>query len=76
VRATEQRVARIKDHPSPKTDTRKQKNELLFKDLSRDLSRRFGTRVSIRKTARKGHIQIEFYSDQDLDRIIFLLRPN
>jgi ParB family transcriptional regulator, chromosome partitioning protein len=77
VRATEQRVARIKGHSSPKTDgDRKQKNELLFKDLSRDLSRRFGTHVSIRKTARKGRIQIEFYSDQDLDRIISLLRPN
>lgn len=38
-------------------------------DLTRDLESYFGTKVSIHHTAKGGRLQIEFYSDEDLDRI-------
>jgi len=76
VRATEHRVARIKASSVPKVDAnREQSTKILLNDLSQELSRRLGTRVSIRKRGRRGRIQIEFYSDEELDRIIYLLRP-
>lgn len=41
--------------------------------VAEDLSRRFGTRVQIKRRGRKGRLEIEFYSDDDLDRLIELL---
>jgi ParB family chromosome partitioning protein len=38
-----------------------------------DLSRYFGTRVDIQKRGKRGKVQIEFYSDDDLNRLIDLL---
>jgi ParB family chromosome partitioning protein len=75
VRATEQRVARLKASSLPNPGANhQQSNKILLNDLSQELSRRFRTRVSIRKRGRKGRIQIEFYSDEELDRILYLLR--
>ena len=37
------------------------------------LRHRFGTAVEIHRAARKGHIEIEFYDDDDLERILELL---
>lgn len=44
-----------------------------FMDLSDRLSRRFGTRVLIRRRGKRGRLEIEFYSDEDLDRLLTLL---
>ncbi len=38
-------------------------------ELTRDLESYFGTKVSIHHHAKGGKLQIEFYSDEDLDRI-------
>jgi ParB family chromosome partitioning protein len=42
--------------------------------LAEDLSRRFGTRVQIKKQGEKGTLEIKFYSDDDLDRVLGLLK--
>jgi ParB family chromosome partitioning protein len=51
----------------------------LFKDpqltaLEEDLQRHFGTKVVIQAGKKRGEIKIEFYSNDDLDRILRLLK--
>ncbi len=41
--------------------------------LAESLSRRFGTKVEIKRRGRRGKLEIEFYSDDDLDRLLQLL---
>ena len=51
--------------------------DILMADLAKRLEDLFGTRVRISKTKQKGSIEIEFYSDDDLDRIFeIMLRAN
>ena len=38
--------------------------------LAEDLSRQLGTKVTIRTSGRQGRIEIEFYTNDDLDRLI------
>lgn len=45
-----------------------------YKDLENNLSSRFGTKVKISEGAKKGKIEIEYYSKDDLERILFELR--
>jgi ParB family chromosome partitioning protein len=42
--------------------------------LSEELSRHLGTKVSIRKSGRHGKVEIEFYTNDDLDRLLAHLR--
>ena len=44
--------------------------------LEEDLQRRFGTGVNINRRGKKGKIEIEFYTDDDLERILDLLRES
>jgi ParB family chromosome partitioning protein len=75
VHATERRAARIKAASSGASAAQSREgSDLIFAELSKELTRLLGTRVTIRKKGRKGHMHIEFYSDQELDRIISLLR--
>ncbi len=46
-----------------------------FTHLAEDLSRHFGTKVAIQRRGQRGKVEIEFYNDQDLDRLLDLLRP-
>ena len=41
--------------------------------VAEDLSRRFGTRVEIKRRGKKGKLEIEFYSTEDLNRLLELL---
>jgi ParB family chromosome partitioning protein len=44
-----------------------------FRGIAEALSRHFGTKVQIRRKGRRGRLEVEFYSDEDLDRILRLL---
>jgi len=46
---------------------------IYFRDLADSLSRRLGTRVAIKRRGRRGRLEIEFYGDDDLNRLIGLL---
>jgi len=46
----------------------------LLLDIADELSRTFGTKIEIKKRGAKGKINIEFYDDDDLDRLIGILR--
>lgn len=45
-----------------------------YKDLENKLSSQFGTKVKINEGAKKGKIEIEYYSKDDLERILFELK--
>lgn len=45
----------------------------LVRSIEEELQRRFGTAVHIVQGRRKGRIEIEFYSDRDLERVLDLL---
>ncbi len=73
VRETEALVNRIKKESG---DVRKRKegsDEIYFTNISEELSRNFGTKVQIRRRGQKGKVEIEFYSNEDLDRLLHLL---
>ncbi len=72
VRETEALVRRLKKEArAPKPG--RPASDPYFSDLADRLSRRFGTRVKIHRKGKKGRLEIEFYSDDDLDRLLELL---
>jgi ParB family chromosome partitioning protein len=72
VRETERLVKRIALRKSkPDAGLRPSREEdLLIRNLEETLRRFLGTQVRIPKKGQKGKIEIEFYSDEDLERII------
>ena len=68
VRETERLVAGLfKNKPEP----RKMKMDPHFKDIEKRLAKTMGTKVSLRPKAKdKGKIEIEYYSMDDLNRIL------
>lgn len=67
VRETEKEVKKIL---SPKE---KKKEEIEYKDLEQKIQCIIGTKVAIRKKSKnKGKIEIEYYSEEELDRLVEL----
>ena len=74
VRDTE---ALIKQQKTPKKTVSRPElssDDIYFNDLADKLSRVYGTKVKIKRRGRKGKVEIEFYNDEDLNRLIELLR--
>lgn len=66
----------IKDLKSPKKQKEKKivENEFIYKDLEEKMKSVMGTKVSVNQKAKgKGKIEIEYYSDEELERIFELL---
>lgn len=79
VRETEKLVKKIqqeKDNPTPKeTNKLDPKMEAIYHDLEEKMKAILGTKVAInQKDDKKGKIEIEYYSIDELDRIIDLIR--
>lgn len=79
VRETEKLVKKIqqeKDNPAPKDSPRiDPKMEAIYHDLEEKMKAILGTKVAInQKDDKKGKIEIEYYSMDELDRIIDLIR--
>ena len=72
VRRTEALVKALKEKAEQKKPTRSKDPNLL--SLEEDLQRYLGTSVNINRRGSKGKIEIEFYSNDDLDRVLELLR--
>ncbi len=73
VRQTEALVKRLRKaagEVAPKAVTSEQRH---LAHLADSLSRRFGTKVQIKRRGKKGKLEIEFYSDDDLNRLLELL---
>ncbi len=74
VREAERLIKRLKLQKKKTKKAPTDSEQRYFLSLAEDLSRRFGTRVQIKKQGQKGTLEIKFYSDDDLDRIISLLK--
>jgi ParB family transcriptional regulator, chromosome partitioning protein len=75
VRQTEALVRRLnQETPVPKPPTSGEAAH--FTHLAEELSRHFGTKVDIQRRGRRGQVKIEFYSDEDLDRLLGLLHSS
>ena len=78
VRETEKLVKKIpteKDSPAKKEKPGDSKLDIIYQDLEERMKNIFGTKVVInKKDAKKGSIEIEYYSQEELDRIIELFQ--
>ena len=68
VRQTESLAKKLQSPPKPKDEG--VEGDHYIKSLAKDLQRSLGTKVTITKKDKKGRIIIEFYSDEELGRLI------
>lgn len=74
VRETEALIRKLQKEPKEPKEKKTDKMELFYKDLEEKIKNVMGTKVSIqKKSKKKGKIEIEYYSPEDLERIIELL---
>ncbi|KZE63700.1 chromosome partitioning protein ParB [Fictibacillus phosphorivorans] len=73
VRQLEKFISDINKNVSRGTKKNTAQTNVFFKEKETSLRDRFGTSVSIKKSKRKGKIEIEFFSQDDLERILDLL---
>lgn len=71
VRQVEYLITQLNE--KPKTKKQKPKKDVFLLERESILRDRLGTGVSIQRGKRKGKIEIEFYTDDDLERIIEVL---
>ena len=73
VRRIEALVRAASDGASPRARQRPSKDPEVV-TLEEDLQHRFGTGVNIQRRGTRGRIEFEFYSDEDFERLMDLLR--
>ncbi len=74
VRETEALVKRLNAEKAAPKKPDKGSEDILFLDIADELSRRFGTKVQIKRRGQRGTVVIDYYSNDDLDRLIRLLK--
>ena len=76
VRQTEELIKRMRTRvPAKPVPVISDSDAIYFQNISEDLSRHFGTKVLIKRQNEKGKVEIEFYDNDDLDRLLNLFRP-
>lgn len=73
VRETEALVKKFKTSKKAPKKRASSSTDIHLSRIAEDLSRHYGTRVEIQRQGQKGKVAIEFYSDDDLDRLLALL---
>lgn len=73
VRQLEALVQKLNDNVSRETSKKKEKKDVFLVEQETTLREYFGTNVSIKKNKNKGKIEIEFFSEEDFERIMELL---
>ncbi len=74
VRQTEALIKRLKTEKKQAKNPTSDPERVYFSGLAEGLSRDLGTKVHIDRRGKKGTVKIEFYGDDDLDRLIEQLR--
>jgi ParB family chromosome partitioning protein len=74
VRETEALIKRLKAEKKTPRASENRSEQIHLSRLAEDLSRHFGTKIMIKKHGQKGKVEIEFYNNDDLDRLIHRLR--
>lgn len=73
VRQLEQLIQRVNENVPRETFRKKEEPSLYIREKESSLRDRFGTSVKIKKNKKRGKIEIQFFSEDDLDRIISML---
>ncbi|MCQ6265060.1 ParB/RepB/Spo0J family partition protein [Fictibacillus sp. WQ 8-8] len=73
VRQLEKLIQQVNQNVSRETTKKNQEKNIFLIEKESNLRDHFGTSVSIKRTKRKGKIEIEFFSDEDLERILDLI---
>lgn len=74
VRQVERSVQKLNEEREPKADKPDKKQDPNVKAAAEDLERHLGTRVRIvEQSAKRGRIEIEYYSMEDLDRLFAMI---
>ena len=78
VRDTEKLVKKLQKEKKENKDTadlKDEKLEAIYRDLEEQIKQIFGTKVYIKqKNAKEGKVEIEYYSQDELDRIVDMFR--
>jgi ParB family chromosome partitioning protein len=74
VRETESLVRRLKSEKKKPKISRDRSEHIYLTRLAEDLSRHIGTKILIKKDGQKGKVEIEFYGNDDLERLINRLK--
>ena len=71
VRETEKLVKQINRPEQPPKPKKELKNDFVYRDIEEKLKEKIGTKVKVnRKTEDKGKIEIEYYSPEELEKIL------
>jgi len=74
VRETERLVKQVLSNKLEKILAATREDDFIYRDLEEKFKHIFGTKVSIqRKNNNKGKIEIEYYSEEELDRLVDLI---
>lgn len=74
VRETEKLIKSLNKEQKPKKKKEELKNDFVYRDLEEKLKMITGTKVTInRKSEKAGKIEIEYYTPEDLEKIIAIL---
>ncbi|SFE97682.1 chromosome partitioning protein, ParB family [Bacillus sp. OV194] len=73
VRQLEKLIQQVNQNVSRETTKKNPEKNIFLIEKESNLRDHFGTSVSIKRTKRKGKIEIEFFSDEDLERILDLI---
>jgi ParB family chromosome partitioning protein len=77
VRETERLIKRLKAQARPEPPpAQPSSDEIYFRELAEELSRNLGTKVNIIRKGKKGRLEIDFYNDQDLERLLNFLQAD
>jgi ParB family chromosome partitioning protein len=74
VRETERLINRLNADKKKAKKPSDDSEQRYLLSLAEDLSRRFGTKVQIKRHGKKGKVEIAFYNNDDLDRVLTLLK--
>ncbi len=73
VRQLEKLIQQINENVSRETKKPKKKKDVFLQQREHSLRERFGTTVTIKQNKNKGKIEIEFFTPEDLERILEML---
>jgi len=76
VRETEALIRRLKAEKRKPRVSENRSEQIHLSRLAEDLSRHFGTKIMIKKHGQKGKVEIEFYGNDDLDRLVHRLQQS
>jgi ParB family transcriptional regulator, chromosome partitioning protein len=76
VRQLEKLIQQLNEDVSRETKKPEKKKDVFIQEREHTLRERFGTTVNIKQNKNKGKIEIEFFSQDDLERILEMLDQN